>query len=468
LLPKVSLSTVHETGIFWQELSRPIPSWWPALTQLLAGYPPDPLFRFADVDLWINQLKNSARQSCWHSIAGAPSEGSGWRLLSHIKEFALAPDSAHLADVLDKFARDWDGPTASLLADLSPWPLAACLRSSRTAADAENLAVRAERGELGNGRHWLRAEERWARGIKLHDAMVSDEHQDLPGPHLDEAGFCFGSARLAGIRNEGEDAGKSLFELHSQIRTPSLKRTITEMVENVMLSRCFKGPGNKPLQWPNLESLAAILGVTGRPISLDMLRSFMGVNEANPLLIDVLETVGRNRTLWVSRSIMNYSLYESICRAWTQRPHLEGLLPVLATCVTGGESCSFMVEALASHKCSEPRFGAAALVLQIAHSGPDANECDASASKFVEFIADERFEAVQAAAALASKGKVKQTVVANFLLALYRHLAISDWERRNVVMSGLDDIVRRRRSRLDELEVQRTLKIEFLSDARAK
>jgi hypothetical protein len=121
-----------------------------------------------------------------------------------------------------------------------------------------------------------------------------------------------------------------------------------------------------------------------------------------------------------------------------------------------------MVEALEGYRYSEPRFATAALILQVAHSEPDINKCEEIASKFVELlVVDQKFDACGVAAALASKGKVKTKAVANFLLALSRHLAASDWVRRNTVMSGLDDIVRRRQSGLNQPEVQRALKIDF-------
>ena len=464
LLPCVSISAIQELGLFWQELPRPVPVWSRALVQLFAHYQPNQNVRFSDFTLSVNRLKGPGRLSAWKSLGEVPGGGHpSWFALSSVRDFAMSPDLLTLAQVLSRVATAWHGGTVRLLADCSPWPLAACLSSCRSGADADDLRRRAERGELGDARNWFRAEERWSREIQFQDVLVSDEHGDLPGPHLEEAGFCFGGARVMMVRDERNDVGLGLLKLHSQIRTPSLKGAIARLVETILM-RSNAGSRVKVLPWMNAANLAPIFCAPGGDFHLDSLAAIAEANRADPGVVELLELVGRNRNVWAGNSTISPEFYEKICRAWTERPHLEGLLPVLACWVAGGERCGFMVEALEAYRCSEPRFAAAAPVLQIAHGEPDAKQREALASGFVEcLVGAEHAGVLRLASVLASKGKAKPIVVAEFLLALYRNMAALGWEGQSVVMSGLDDIAGRRRSCLNEVQAQRRLKMDFLS-----
>ena len=465
LVPQIPMVTAVETGFLWQEMTRPVPAWIHSFVKLMGRFRAERVIRLSDVDLTVNELRSSARLSAWGATAEMSCHGQGWCMVSYVREFARAPSAAQLGQALRQIGKDWDKQTVDVLMNFSPWPLVACLRSCWVAEDAENLARRAENGELGDTRQWLRAEERWGRGISLEDIVASDNHEDLPGPHLEGAGFCLGGARLAGVRFEGEEAGLELFRLLSQIRTPSLRSVIAGIVENVVLTGNNVGARKKLRPWLNPTGLAGLFGNPGGTISLDGLLPVIETYRSDPSLMGFLDLVGRNRTLWIGRSPVDHGLYERICRAWVECPHLEGLLPVLACWVTGGGNCSFMIEALDSYQCSEPRFGAAALLLQIAHGDPERSKCEAIAAKVVEYMADERFDACRTAITLAERGRLKPAVATHFLLALYRLLATSNWLSLYVVMSGLDDIVRRRHSRLNELGVQQALRVEYLSAA---
>jgi hypothetical protein len=464
LLPRVSISTIQELGLFWQELPRPAPVWSRALVQLFAGYQPNRNVRFSDFDLSVNRLKGAGHLSAWKALGEVPSSKGhpSWFTLSCVRDFAMTPDPAHLARTLRRVAAVWDEGTVRLLADCSPWPLAACLSSCRNGADADGLGRRAERAELGDEQIWFRAEDRWSREIRFQDVLVSDEHKGLPGPHLEEAGFCLGGARVMMVRDELNDAGPRLLELHSQVRTPSVKSAVARLVETIII-RSNAGPRVKILPWMNTANLTPIFSAPGGDFGLDSLAAIAEADGAEPGVVELLDLVGRNRNLWAGNRTISPKLYEKICRAWTERPHLEGLLPVLACWAAGAERCGFMVEALESHRCSEPRFGAASLVLQVAHGEPNAKQCDTLASRFAACITGGNTSELRLATALASKGRAKPTVVAEFLLALYRNLVPSGWEGQTLVMSGLDDIAGRRRSCLNEVQAQRRLKMDFLS-----
>lgn len=115
----------------------------------------------------------------WTAIVSMPAPPPRWLPWMSAAKFARKPSATSLAETLRVLAETNGWEQREELADFSPWPLAACLRSAATPEDWLRYATLAEAGDLLDLEAWRAAEEYWISHLIEGEALLAPV-ADLP------------------------------------------------------------------------------------------------------------------------------------------------------------------------------------------------------------------------------------------------------------------------------------------------
>jgi len=123
------------------------------------------------------------------------------RWLPTIEEvkFSQSPSMQTLTNGLRRVAAVSEAFVPGVLRPHLSWVFGSCLASARSQVELNNLVERADRGDLGDLRNWLAAENRWKeRGITLEDLLhLTDDRWPFDG-EIAERGFPVAAASYFG------------------------------------------------------------------------------------------------------------------------------------------------------------------------------------------------------------------------------------------------------------------------------
>ena len=114
----------------------------------------------------------------------------GWIPTIEEIKFSQSPSMQALADGLRRVAAVSEAFVPKFFRPPLSWVFGSCLVSARSQAELNNLVERADRGDLGDLRNWLAAENRWKeRGVTLEDLLhLTDDRWPFDG-EIAERGF---------------------------------------------------------------------------------------------------------------------------------------------------------------------------------------------------------------------------------------------------------------------------------------
>ncbi len=247
-----------------------------------------------------------------------------------------------------------------------PWPLAVCLATAQSQSELIELALRAERGQLGDASEWRAAEERWA----TKGAIISD-FSIVPAP---------GSPFDASIANAGFPAEAiSALSMRPREYSYSELRSLLDVVENDGLTGLIKrmswvvtdiGSQCPDVQETDFKRLSALVRGMGEndPVSLGLYHP-----RDTDFRVDQIEfynECGLAQTLWFYPiNGENVEAWVGLCeQEFIRGPDRIGLLRLLGRCVASGYVVNRIPPGLLSQrKYSDPRIDLAALLVRLNH-----------------------------------------------------------------------------------------------------
>jgi hypothetical protein len=447
-------------GLLWMGRSKGAPDWFCALSKIV-GYP----FRVSDVEipfqgcsLRILPIRIKAAAKLWTAVSAMPDGPKDWMLIKQLAKFAVDPDAIGLARTLENLAEIWSPELANILSRISPWPLAESILCCWCEDDVRKMAALSRTGKLGNSESWSQAESRWVRGVTLDDLIVSDLNGGIPGAYLVEAGFAFLSASV--FRYQEPFNGQRLLELYRGLKTQPLKVALSRLI--LRLTAYVEHPLNLPKTsfWISIPDLAELFqSCEGEHLPLRAIVSILRSCPDDQIDLKSIDALCRNARLFEHRGIVASTIHEVISRAWAQDPALKGLLVFLAVWAADTDGYEFMNEPLGTYSDPDARYVAASLILKLVHTRASAVSARTIAATLADNLQDIKFDAISAAVRASGNKHVDRVVAAAFLLELYERLPTCDVGSRNRVLAGLDEMVRRRQSELDEPSNQVKLKL---------
>jgi hypothetical protein len=330
-----------------------------------------------------------------------------------------------------------------------PWPLSTCLASSSQADDLRNMADLADRGELGDTASWRQAESRWRHaGITRRD-ILETATAILPfDSEIGEIGVPIAGSMWS------IQAGRSMdFALEAASVLPDLppSRTRNQLAEWAFAAFTLHA-GRQADHDAVTEAALSLLPDLSMSVSLmaDGLAELLNSPGITQPQIDVIDELSRTKNLYLGRGIHTRFALERIVSMWEEDRDRWGLLRLGGTL------------AASTSPIPTPRLGIRAT----------ADEVEAKRARVLIDIAtqsiDDPVSAAKRIAPLLDGGGFAESVIGTALayrpdgqtLALL--VALSKKEPSldaRAVLSGFQELGRRRLSNLASLQEWRTLKL---------
>jgi hypothetical protein len=379
-------------------------------------------------------------------------ERSDWRMLMASAVFRMNPTSGGLAEALRQLSSVWDAGFREDVAYRVPWPVGACIINAKGQDNLLEMADAAQKGEMGDREAWKIAEERWSRGITLEDLAAFEDHGCQIGAYMVNRGYPLTCARIRGVRTGGAVETEALFRCFEQLRSARMKAYIGRQIIDLM---ALDGMNNKRWKWLSGEKLKSLVS------SHD--RKYFGLETVLVLpddayhteqhnvgrnVLDVLDIVGRDCEIWTGPDPNLTRISQVASDGLRVYPELDGLLHVLALCAPYTEVPALSAGKLDFKRQSDSRLRTAALVLSAQRCATQSGARELG-KRLAAAASDGCGHILRAAVQLVAKGRIEQRLGAAFVAELYSNIACN-WQMYAIVGAGIDDLLRRRRSLLNE------------------
>jgi hypothetical protein len=340
-----------------------------------------------------------------------------------------------------------------------PWTIAACVQAASNQRDLNSLADKAERGELGDKEHWKAAEERWEeRGITHEDIKYANSESALFDEYIAVKGFPFmavGTWSTAGWE-QPEDL-MSLVQLHQDLKPSPIRELLCGWALFVIAAgfRRLK-PKNAQrtlgISHEQIMSIVRGVGELGGIIDITALNAVEWSNVLNEEWIEFLDDLGQHQRLRSNLS-RNNEITKLISDAFSAHPHRIGLLRVLSYFAMAGNQSTVASTLLVPEHYNEPKFRGAAVITRLAQGKMEAEDAEHLAQHAVKLAGDE-YQVAETALYMIKENRVLQEpAVDDFLVTLYKQLPASFWEVASEANQLLKVSLKRRTSRLEDINL---------------
>jgi AAA domain, putative AbiEii toxin, Type IV TA system len=271
----------------------------------------------------------------WLPIADMQAPPPQWKSWVIAAKFAKHPDASTLAASLIEMAslrlqrEQYDD-----LANVAPWPLAACLRSADTSDDLLAYANLATSGGLGNASEWAKAEERWAKPMSFSDFISTIATLPWATKAL-SAAPPFGAVTSC-FRISGNPGTLPRSEVLRSIHSAALRQHVARLI----LSH-FGFPSStalKGLEDPlaDMQSWAEAAGQIPATLVAIGIRS----SSDQESWLEWVDTVGHEQRIEIESAFISASHLDFFLGLYVQNPGCQGLLYWLRSIVANVDQLS--------------------------------------------------------------------------------------------------------------------------------
>jgi len=332
---------------------------------------------------------------------------SEWFPLVAGARFGANPTAKTLSSELTWLADKWL-PSDSAWIHPLPWPLGACLSRAKSRDDLVRFADAAQRGFLGDTKHWTTAEQRWRQTGLLDDDFLTNVNETLPiSPELSAKGFPFGV--FGWSTNDTYSAGQlaASIERLRQIQNSEASSWIASLI----LSLWEYPRGRRSM--PSPSQIKELCGIAARRPHIRW-RAYWLENVISPTMgsplsaewIDFFDWLGREGSM-ISIDIPRQDIAGQLIQHFSADPEgRRGLLSIIAELARAGCHCPLPWHALSLAMTWDTNSRDDAFALSLAR--PDVNDGEITAAARELLRSNSKERAVFRALRIASVPSLKQ------------------------------------------------------------
>jgi len=394
------------------------------------------------------------------SLEGAPDLSPQWSTLLAGERFARTPTAEELASQLKLLAAQ---PSPTLhYHRLLAWPLAACVEAARRGCSLDCLADRARKGDLGDTATWSEAEARWAqKGVSGEDLTHMTDTRWPFDASLAQIGFPMAAAFVESP-GEPEAAIEALLQIYDVLPEAQARSAMADWIRDAIL----RYPERPSISRPLVERLRPILVTQydGEFLSLGILAALFpeGFDEEWAARIDGVAT---RCYVYGSRHYpVNERFLESGVRAFANLPQRIGMLRILSEAAqeTRFEGLSAIPpELLAPAQWAEPTDELRAIFLRLARGIRNDSELEELAGILAALPEIDDF-AIRRGLEILRVWPIPPRTGESFILELLRKLPAENWERVQLLLNFLNNLLRGRSSGMEDVSLWFDLKLPRL------
>ncbi len=368
--------------------------------------------------------------------------------------FLKNPSPLTLADALRMIANNF----SEQLHAPFPWPLAACLGASNSPADIEVFATRVAQGEMGNLKDWQAAEKRWiARGVTLEDlSHMTDDNWPI-GTAIAHFGFPVSASGLFSSEGTGEPISV-LSSMWGQLQYAKARSYLSLH----FMMYASMGYWKISAQYINLiEEAIETLPKSLYYFDLEVLSEIVTMVDVGHVLISTLDRIGQKIEFLYCRqrdstSNVAQRTFEKLLSFYEKDSDRKGIAQILAKLVSG--VAISLQDDYVFCKSGDPEVIVPDLTMQLAQRNLTAERA-LSLAGWISSLSLAHTDLVRDALKTFENYQMDNQKAAVFLEELIRSLPRDLWEERRNIGRLMLDIISRRTSGLDKLEVWKALKL---------
>jgi hypothetical protein len=444
----------------------------------------------------VRMVRNRSLESL-RALQDYIGSNAGWAPLEAAIHFEENPSHTVLANELRRIAHSFSAEDTKWALDLMPWPLAEVLQGATSPEQILEFASRVEEGQLGNVADWRAAEDRWmTHGVTDDDlrysaacrlpfddqiAQVGFPSQPLKRPLFPKLGLRSDEERaevrptietlLLLLRQSNEARFRSLigeciiwsltvyaYNSRMTFQYGAARHRTSYAAKHPMMSdhRYFSSsmPSNSSAAIIRPDELIEVLSSSAQSVHryLEVLETVDWTAIGEGEYLDLLDLFGRSSrrfsTLPLSASDTKY-LVEPLARLLTEHPDKVGILPLLSILTEDGGRPSIPLFLLNPARYDDPHLGEAAIIVRLVQDSLTQEEGELLAHYSMS-VAEDTPEFYDSLLTVVTEHKLSHSGSAAFLLKVLESLPKQEWKQRNTILSGLNDLLRRRTSRLNK------------------
>jgi hypothetical protein len=382
-----------------------------------------------------------------HGLQNLPDQGEDWLPYSMAAKFMATPSPSSLAEALRTIAEQpGDPPESSSM----PWPISACLEACATPTDVKLLAERVANGEMGTQVEWLAAEERWRKGVRLHE-VFGRRRASVPFDQTIAAfGFPTSAVCSISLGSKGVSLNQVVGELRQTSDDEGRGNAACWMLYNIRQSS-----GLMSISAGELQELAQMAGHGTSSFDLSVINLFSDIDQVTVATLNRVGLDARNM------HVVNPVSADRITRlvlGYNQDTSQRGLLRIIACLLSGTEIPDIAVPSRWEIGELAPPLRNAALIVRLVASGDSADlESVASLVLDPNLARNERTRYLDSAVEVISKRMETEMAVRSLvhLTELVGGSRPFAWK----LVQALNAVVRKRRSNIYHPEVWASLKL---------
>lgn len=382
-----------------------------------------------------------------------------WFPLMAAARFGASPTAKTLSAELNWLAGRWSPSEGAWLHPV-PWPLAACLSHAQSKEDLIRLAESAQRGLLGDTKHWTVAEQRWKQIGLVDDDFLVSKNDELPiSPEVSAKGFPVGA--MGWVPNDSYSAGQipASIELLRQMRDAE----VSSWLASSILSLWEYPRGRRSIPSPShIKELYEIASrrprMRWRAYWLDSLVSSIPGSPITAEWVDFFDWLGRKGSM-VSIDAPRQDLAEQLINHFCSNPEgRRGLLPIIAELARAGCRCVLAAHVLGLVKSWDKQAKDDAIGLSLCRPDVSDSEIAALAKETLQSDVLERasWRALRMASVSSSKQAAKYALA---LLGELHDLSEAESDAADHVRRNLSEFLTNRPSLLQDPEVWKRLNL---------
>jgi hypothetical protein len=388
-------------------------------------------------------------------IKEMPNPNRGWQPLISAGSFLGNPSAEELARQLDVLAEAGGTNPNRTIGMVLPWPLAACVLGN-SPTQVRYLADCAREGTLGDFADWAAAEQRWvSRGVTLEDLQHVTPQMPFD-KNIAKVGFPT-AARL-GLSGD-----------HVSQEPDTVLRTFDELIGTPLTSDLSQWAiwtldergeyrARRSTEYSCYKRLLEFFPVGGY-VNLGAL-SLMFSGEIAADSIDSLDKLGRESS-WFHATRHPYEPFvQELWKAFMANPTRMGVLRLLSELCGTTQMPEIPWDYLDPSKISDFRFRAAALLVLLTQKS--LVDKVAELGRQAAGLGDELERFLSNATEVLRDRQVNLKLADRFLLEVIANLPPADWNSLGSALYGLDILVRKRKSHLDDASVWKELNLPTL------
>ena len=384
----------------------------------------------------------------WSQMNDLPREMTTWAPYVSAIKFAKRPSAQTLAEELRWLAEIWNLPQGVSRRYNIPWPLAACISTSRSDDDLNTYAERAELGKLGQYEDWISAEKRWkTEGITEADfTYMIDAHWPF-NSSIANIGFPFSChSHSFSAYTYTPELWAYLFRLFETLPEGEVRKVVADLAYSILLMA-------------NVRELKVELNLTpaqAKDLFSNLRRIFSNTRVLRavgipPVLnddwIEFFEWLGcQPSAIYMAYNPLDQST--QLAREYLKEPTREGLLLILGSLVVSGSACLFPDDFLRRENFSSTVLKRAALLIELANGGMDQAKAQRLARDMCGLPAN--LSTVQYALRTVENQKLTNPESELFILALQAQLIVLKSAQLSKTIGPLNDLIQSRPTYLIE------------------